>query len=93
MAGGKLSLDIVKNENQMLICTLKDNGVGRTAAKSIQQKAGKAYRSRAMQITNERLYALRVIEGYDVKVEVADLTNQDGSAAGTRVIIAVPEIE
>ena len=30
---------------------------------------------------------------YDVKVEVADLTNQDGSAAGTRVIIAVPEIE
>lgn len=93
MAGGKLSLDIVKDENQMLICTLKDNGVGRTAAKSIQQKAGKAYRSRAMQITNERLYALRVIEGYDVKVEVADLTNQDGSAAGTRVIIAVPEIE
>jgi LytS/YehU family sensor histidine kinase len=93
MANGKLSLNITKNENQMLICTLKDNGVGRAAAKGIQQKAGKAYRSRAMQITSERLHALRVIEGYDVRIKVTDLENQDGSAAGTLVRITVPEIE
>jgi len=93
MAEGKLSLNIAKDENQTLICTLEDNGIGRTASKGIQQKAGKAYRSRAMQITNERLHALRVIEGYDVNIEVTDLENQDGSAAGTRVRITVPEIE
>jgi sensor histidine kinase YesM len=93
MANGKLSLNITKNENQMLICTLKDNGVGRAAAKGIQQKAGKAYRSRAMQITSERLHALRVIEGYDLRIKVTDLENQDGSAAGTLVRITVPEIE
>jgi two-component sensor histidine kinase len=93
MADGKLSLNIAKDENQTLICTLEDNGVGRAAAKGIQQKAGKAYRSRAMQITNERLHALRVIEGYDVNIKVTDLENQDGTAAGTRVRITVPEIE
>jgi ligand-binding sensor domain-containing protein len=93
MAEGKLSLNIAKDKNQTLICTLEDNGVGRAAAKGIQQKAGKAYRSRAMQITNERLHALRVIEGYDVSIKVTDLENEDGSSAGTRVRIAVPEIE
>lgn len=36
MVGGKLSLDIVKDENQMLICMLKDNGVGCIVVKSIQ---------------------------------------------------------
>jgi ligand-binding sensor domain-containing protein len=93
MAEGKLSLNIAKGKNQTLICTLEDNGVGRAAAKGIQQKAGKAYRSRAMQITNERLHALRVIEGYDVSIKVTDLENEDGSSAGTRVRIVVPEIE
>ncbi|MCR9099966.1 MAG: histidine kinase [bacterium] len=93
MAEGRLSLNIAKDKNQALICTLEDNGVGRAAAKGIQQKAGKAYRSRAMQITNERLHALRVIEGYDVSIKVTDLENEDGSSAGTRVRITVPEIE
>ncbi|MBV6653379.1 MAG: histidine kinase, partial [Mameliella sp.] len=93
MKNGKLSLNIVKNENQALICRLEDNGIGRAGAKGIQQKTGKTYRSRSTQITNERLHALRVIEGYDVNIEVIDLTHADGSAAGTRVIIIVPEIQ
>lgn len=93
MKNGKLSLNIVKNENQALICRLEDNGIGRAGAKGIQQKTGKTYRSRSTQITNERLHALRVIEGYDVNIEVIDLTHADGSAAGTRVIIVVPEIQ
>jgi hypothetical protein len=46
-----------------------------------------------MQITSERLHALRVIEGYDLRIKVTDLENQDGSAAGTLVRITVPEIE
>lgn len=90
---GYLQLNIVKNPNQALICTLEDNGVGRAAAKGIQQQTGKAYRSRATQITSERLNALRVIEGYDVNIAVIDLKKPDGSAAGTRVVITVPEIE
>jgi hypothetical protein len=67
--------------------------VGRAAAKGIQQQTGKAYRSRAMQITSERLNALSVIEGYDVDIKIIDLKKDDGTAAGTRVIITVPEIE
>ncbi|MEQ8703822.1 MAG: histidine kinase [Phaeodactylibacter sp.] len=93
MKSGKLNLTITQDQNQTLICTLEDNGVGRAAAKGIQQRTGKAYRSRAMQITNERLNVLRVIEGYDVKVEVTDLKHSDGSAAGTRIVVTVPEIE
>jgi len=93
MAKGRLSLIIKKNANQALVCTLEDNGVGRAAAKGIQQQTGKAYRSRAMQITSERLNALSVIEGYDVDIKIIDLKKDDGTAAGTRVIITVPEIE
>ncbi len=90
---GRLTLNIAKSENQALICTLEDNGVGRAAAKLIQQKTGKAYQSRAMQLTNERLNALRVIEGYHVDVETTDLKSSTGEAIGTRVVIRIPEIE
>lgn len=90
---GRLTLNIAESENQELICTLEDNGVGREAAKLIQQKTGKAYQSRAMQITNERLNALRVIEGHHVDVETTDLKSPTGEAIGTRVVIRIPEIE
>lgn len=36
MVEGKLSFNIVKDKNQMLICMLEDNGVGCVVVKGIQ---------------------------------------------------------
>ncbi|TXB68286.1 hypothetical protein FRY97_02585 [Phaeodactylibacter luteus] len=92
-SGGKLTIVVRPGVQDGLQCIIEDNGVGRKAAALMQQRAGRSHRSRAMRMTSERLNAIRVIEGYDVKVETEDLYGPHGEAVGTKVVIEVPEID
>lgn len=90
---GSLSIDISLNEN-VLICVVEDDGIGREKSKEINKWRENAHNSIGMEVTRERLEILNVTYNRNFNVEVIDLFEEDAEAAGTKVIIYIPvEIE
>jgi hypothetical protein len=73
-------------ENDILYCTVIDNGVGRSAAANAGSKSSQAHKSMGIQITRERL-ALINGEFNDDKVvfNIEDMTDKTGQPSGTKV--------
>ena len=90
---GLLSINLKKEEDGVLKCIIQDNGIGREKAGEIKKQSKRNYKSRATQITEERLNALRKFEDFDIQFEIKDLFDQHQEALGTRVIITIPEID
>ena len=90
---GLLSINIQKEEDGTLKCIIEDNGIGREKAGEIKKLSKRNYKSRATQITEERLDALRQFEDFDIQFEIEDLFDQAGNSNGTKVIIVIPEID
>ena len=91
--GGFLKLSITPMINRRLKFVIEDDGIGRNRAMKIRMQSDKNYKSRALQITNERLQTLQEVEGYHISIEIEDLFDEAGQAAGTRVSIEMPEFE
>lgn len=88
---GKGLLEIAfKPSGNLILCTVKDNGIGRVKAMELNKAKDPAHKSVGMEVTSERLAVLRQEFGEDVSVVVNDLKNQDGSAAGTEVNLKIP---
>jgi streptogramin lyase len=84
-------LDIrLRMEDDMLICSIADNGVGRAFAAGVNDHSDPARKSKSMgiQITRQRL-ALVNGEGGRSGFEIEDLYDEGGNAAGTMVIFRV----
>ncbi len=86
---GKITVDIRKNENY-LICTIEDNGVGRKLAEQYKGARHIEYQSRGMSLTVSRIEMLPGNSNYKAGVDWEDITTDNGSVAGTRVIIKLP---
>jgi ligand-binding sensor domain-containing protein len=85
----KLSV-LISRENNHLLCTITDNGVGRDASRIINEKRSSKHTSSGMSLTQKRLAILSEGRGdYDVVIE--DLHHEDGSK-GTLVKLVVPVI-
>jgi LytS/YehU family sensor histidine kinase len=85
-----LSLSLVK-ENGHLVGLIEDNGIGREKAQMIRaQKPTKAKKSIGMQITQDRMKMINQLYNFHTSLEIIDLKNEDGSAAGTKVVIKIP---
>jgi tetratricopeptide (TPR) repeat protein len=79
-----------KAENDVLHCTVIDNGVGRSAAAYAGSKSSQTHKSMGIQITRERL-ALINSELNDEKVvfTIEDMKDNAGQACGTKVNLRV----
>lgn len=86
---GTLKVEFHLREEELLECTIEDDGIGQAAAKAIGEKSSKGHKSRAMQIVGERLEVLKYKDDMDIEIEVIDLED-GGVAAGTRVVIRIP---
>ncbi len=77
-------------EGERLLVTISDNGIGRK--KAIAYKTGEhiEYQSKGMSLTSARIDMIKVLYKSDIRVEVQDLTDRDGQAAGTRIEISFP---
>ncbi|MEO1261079.1 MAG: histidine kinase [Bacteroidota bacterium] len=75
----------VSQAGKILICEIKDDGVGREQSKAMRKASVLKHKSMGMQITEERLKAMGQIKGS--QVEVIDLVDDDGKPAGTKVVI------
>ncbi|HFA47431.1 MAG TPA: hypothetical protein ENJ95_00280 [Bacteroidetes bacterium] len=89
---GRLLVKFYEKENGALICRIEDDGVGRERSASLKQKSPRNYKSRGMQIVNERLEVLKQVDEIDIKIEVEDL-DPNADDTGTVVTIEIPDLD
>lgn len=81
----------LRTEEQYIVCTITDNGIGRKKAAEIKRTMpGSKHKSMGMKITEERLRILNEISLSKHSVKITDLENENGESLGTKVEIYVP---
>ncbi|HZE84960.1 MAG TPA: histidine kinase [Puia sp.] len=83
---GRLEISF-RLDQDMLICTITDNGVGREAAALLKSKSAMKEKSMGLRITKERLSLINKAAKDDATFEFVDLFDAGGNAAGTKVIL------
>jgi hypothetical protein len=79
-----------QQRGSLLICTIEDNGVGRSKAGELKAVNPIEYQSRGMSLTAERIALLNAGRLRKIEVTVEDLEDPSGKATGTRVQVIFP---
>jgi sensor histidine kinase YesM len=79
-------------QNGQIICTIEDNGIGRTKAMEINQKKDNHHHSMGTNITESRLKLVNEIYGKSMIISYTDLVDESGEPAGTKVELNIPII-
>ena len=82
----------IDQEDSTLLCTIADDGIGRKKAAQLENKSGK-HKSMGMKITESRIAMAQKMNGENKSVEIKDLVDADGNAAGTEVVLKIPVTE
>jgi LytS/YehU family sensor histidine kinase len=82
----------LKLMDDVILCSIEDNGVGRTKAMEIKNNNNGSHRSLGTSITESRLRLVNSLYGKNMKVEYTDLKDNNGEASGTKVVISIPII-
>ena len=88
-ATGLLEIEI-KEEANTLVVKVSDDGVGRVTTKPDQNDHVKNHRSLGIEMTIQRIRMMYIDPQSISPVTINDLTDADGQAAGTEVIIILP---
>lgn len=88
---GKITVEFRKIRNR-IECYVSDNGVGRKKAAEMKSQVAHKHKSTALLVTQERLDILSKGADWGKSIEMVDLTDTQGNAAGTRVIVRMPLI-
>jgi LytS/YehU family sensor histidine kinase len=86
---GHLDIDVTE-EQDVLVCAIRDNGVGRKKAAELKSKSAATHKSMGMRITADRIALLKQKKQSDNYITIHDLTLPDGSAGGTEVLLKIP---
>ncbi len=84
----KLIIDL-HFENDILYCTISDNGVGRTKAAQLKSKSAEKNKSMGMDITRNRMALLNHDLNGQSFFEINDLEDEYGNSAGTSVSLKI----
>jgi hypothetical protein len=84
---GKISID-VHLTNNMLHCTICDNGIGRISAATLKKDTGK--KSLGIELTHHRLQLIEPLNKNNAGVEFNDLMDASGHCTGTCVHVKIP---
>lgn len=86
----KLSVRFRKKDD-LIICEVEDNGIGRKQSKQLQDKKFSGRQSLGIQVTEERVALLKKITGKkELQIKITDLENGDKEITGTKVRIILP---
>jgi len=92
MAGGYIRIS-VREENGKLAVVVEDNGIGREKAASYKTREHIEYQSKGMSLTADRIRLINSTHEENIEVEIIDLKDAQGVAAGTRVVIKFPKFD
>ena len=77
-------------KNNILECSVSDNGIGRTKAGELNKNSKETYhKSTALLVTQERLDLLKDDQNIH-SLEIIDLYDEQKQATGTKVSIRIP---
>jgi LytS/YehU family sensor histidine kinase len=77
-------------ENESLICTIEDNGIGFNKSQEIKESLVSVHKSMALDITKKRLEMMEVSTSQKANVEIEENKNNQGEILGTKVILNLP---
>jgi len=86
---GKLEIDIY-DERDVLICRIKDDGIGRKTVEELRGRTLSTHKSMGMRITADRILLLQQQNMIQEAIRINDLVLPDGSPGGTEVILKMP---
>lgn len=84
---GYVKIEVSKAEEYVL-CSIEDNGIGRSASSERKVSTIPPHKSMGMDLARERLALIS--DSTPGKIKIIDLTNDQHSAIGTRVDIQIP---
>ena len=83
-----LTISILKNENR-LVFSVQDNGIGRTAAAEIGKNKPK-HKSLGTKITQKRIDLINSLDNSGINMQYFDLHDNEGKACGTKAELVIP---
>lgn len=87
---GEISIHF-NQQAQCILCTITDNGVGRSETPSANENVFTKHKSYGVDIVRKRLQAFAEFRQQETGIEIHDLHNSTtGDAAGTQVVIKLP---
>jgi ligand-binding sensor domain-containing protein len=86
---GQLDVEVSEEDNHLFF-KITDNGIGREKAAALASKSATKHKSMGLRITAHRIAMMQDSRALESPVTINDLTNADGSAAGTEVVIKMP---
>jgi LytS/YehU family sensor histidine kinase len=87
---GQRELEIeLSVDDKTVTCMITDNGIGRARAAELKSKAAYKQKSMGLEITTQRLALLNINGNQQTFFTIEDLTNDDGKAEGTQVILKI----
>lgn len=75
-------------QNNLLFCTVQDNGIGRDRSYESKSKVYQR-KSRGIEVTSQRFGTSQILDGVE-PVEIIDLKDDKGNPVGTKVILRIP---
>jgi len=86
---GVVKIDM-KLEEDHIVCTIEDNGIGRQAAQERKKMKDTNHNSLGTRIVSSRLDLVNSLYGTSLHTVYTDLKNEKGESDGTRVEIHIP---
>ncbi len=89
VSDGKIDISF-SIERDMLICSVKDNGIGRNNTKSSRGILHDSHHSKGLSLTSRRINLLNSMANGNVMLSIKDLVDEAEKSLGTQVIVKVP---
>ncbi len=89
-AGGQVRIGVSQPGAGLLRVVIADDGVGRAKAGEYKSKSATKSKSFGLKLTAERIELINQLYQSHTQVRVEDLVDEQGRAAGTRVVVEIP---
>ena len=88
--GGELRVVFSKNRQDHLVCSISDNGIGRTNA---GLNKNKNHKSRGLQNVYDRIETLRSNNISEIDLKIEDLNLENKTFPGTKILITIKNLD
>jgi hypothetical protein len=85
----QLTVSFTLKTEDILLCQISDNGIGREHATLLKRKSVKTHQSMGIKIIRERI-ALMKKQNDVFDLSIVDRKDEEGNAAGTTVVVRIP---
>jgi len=82
---------VLQDNGDILLCSVKDNGIGAEASKRLKQNSASAgqHKSKGLSLVTERLKLLEQQYNHPFRAEMIDILNNDNQVSGTCINLQV----